>query len=93
MKPGDLGIVADLDLSVRQLAELLDRFDVGRSHVGSRNDTQLAALLGELRKLTHNQAQSAPLDERHQHINAVAGDDFFLELRVHLRLMYRTGEQ
>ena len=63
------------------------------THVGSGDDAQFAAVLGELPQLVHKQAQAAPLDEGHQHIDAVGGHDFLFQFSVHLRLMHRPGEQ
>ena len=93
VEAGALGVIADLDLRVGQLAKLFDGFHVGRAHVRGRDDPQLAAVLGEGGQLVHDEAQTAPLDERHQHIDPIAGDDLFFELGVHLRLVNGAGEQ
>ena len=63
MQAGTLGVIADLDKRVGQLAKLLDGFYVGSTHVGSSNNAQLAAVLREGSKLVHNQTQATPLDE------------------------------
>lgn len=79
MEPGALGIVANLDLRIGQLAKFFDGFYVRRPHIGSGDDTQLAAILGELPQLIHKQTQPAPLDEGYQHVDAVGGHDVFLQ--------------
>ena len=89
----DLCIIADLDLRIRELAQFLDRLYVSCTHVRSCNDPQLAAILCKGPQFVHDEAQAAPLDERNQHVDSVAGHDFFLELSVHLRLVNSAGEQ
>ena len=63
MQTGTLGIIADLDKRVGQLAQFLDGFYIGSAHVGSRDNTQLATVLCEGGQLIHNEAQAAPLDK------------------------------
>ena len=72
MEPRLLGVIADLDLCVRKLAQLFDRLDVRRAHIGRCYDAKLSAVLCELRQLANDQPQPAPLDKRNDHINAVA---------------------
>ena len=93
MEAGDLGVVADFDLRVGELAQLLDCLHIGRAHIGGRDDSQLAAVLDEGGQLIHDKTQPAPLDKGNQHINPIAGNDLLFELRVHLRLVNRTSEQ
>ena len=93
MEASALGVIADLDLRIGQLTKLLDRLYIGSSHIGSRDDAQLATILRKLPKLIHQQAQAAPLDEGYQHVDTVSRYDFLFEFRVHLRLMDCTGEQ
>ena len=93
MEPGALGVVADLDFRIRQLAQFFDSLYIGGTHVGSGNDTQLSAVLGKLPQLVHKQAQTAPFDEGHQHVDAVSGYDLLLQLGVHLRLVDGPGKQ
>ncbi|KAF5050418.1 hypothetical protein DSECCO2_429590 [anaerobic digester metagenome] len=93
VKPGLLGVVADLDLRIWQLPQFLDGLHVGGSHVGGCDDAQLAAVLGKLSQIIHDEPQTAPFDKAHQHVNAVGGGYFFFQLCVHLRLMDSTGEQ
>ena len=38
MEAGDLRVVTDLDLRIRELAQLLDRFHIGRAHIRGRDD-------------------------------------------------------
>ena len=93
MEPGALGVVADLDFRIRQLAQFFDSLYIGGTHVGSGNDTQLSAVLGKLPQLVHKQAQTAPLDEGHQHVDVVGRHDLLFQFSVHLRLVDGTGEQ
>ena len=93
MEPGTLSVIADLDFRVGQLAQLLDSLYIGGTHVGSGDDAQFAAVLGELPQLVHEQAQTAPLDEGHQHVDAVSGYDLLLQFSVHLRFVDGPGEQ
>lgn len=85
MEAGCLGTVADLDLGVWQFPELLNRLHIGGAHIGGGNNPELAAALGKLLKLVHQKPQTAPLDEGHQHINAVSGSNLFLEFSIQLR--------
>ena len=48
VESGALGVVADLDFRVGQLAQFFDSLYIGGTHVGSGNDTQLSAVLGKL---------------------------------------------
>ena len=73
---------ADFDLGVRELSELLNGFNIRGTHVRGGNNAQFSAVFGKLPKLVHQEAQAAPFDEGHQHINAVSRTDFFLELGV-----------
>ena len=50
-------------------------------------------LLSKLTQLVHQKTQTAPFDERNQHINTIRRHDFLLQLRVHLWLMDGAGEQ
>ena len=93
METSTLGVIADLDLGIGQLTKLLNRLYIGSTHIGSRDNAQLTAVLRKLSQFVHQQAQAAPLDERHQHIDAVSRYDFLFEFRVHLRLMDRAGKQ
>ena len=87
-----LGIVADLDLRIGQLAKFLDGFHIRCAHVRSGDNAKFAAVLRKLPQLVHNEPQAAPFDEGHQHVNSVGRDDLFLELCEHLRLMHCAGE-
>ena len=78
VEAGTFSIVANLDFSVRQLTQFFDGFYIGSAHIGRSNDPKLSAILRKLAELVHQQAQTAPLDEGHQHINAVSGNDLFL---------------
>ena len=93
MEPGRLGVVADLDLRIGQLAKLLNGFYIRCAHVRSSNNAELAAVLRKLPQFVHNEPQAAPFDEGHQHVNPVSRDDLFLELCKHLRLMHSPGEK
>ena len=93
MEPGTLSVIADLDFRVGQLAQLLDSLYIGGTHVGGGDDAQFAAVLGELPQLVHEKAQAAPLDEGHQHVDAVGRHDFLFQLGVHLRFVDGTGKQ
>ena len=93
MEAGDLRVVTDLDLRIRELAQLLDRFHIGRAHIRGRDDLQLAAVLGKGGQFVHDETQPAPFDEGNQHIDPIAGNDLLLKLRIHLRLMYGAGKQ
>ena len=55
--------------------------------------TELTAILRKLSQLVHNEPQTAPFDEGHQHVNSVSRDNLFFELRKHLRLMHSPGEK
>ena len=93
VEPGAFGVVADLDFGVGQLAQFLDGLYIGGTHVGSGDDAQLSTILSELPQLVHEQAQAAPLDKGHQHIDAVSGHDLLLQLGVHLWFVDGTGKQ
>ena len=93
VEPGALGVVADLDFGVGQLAQFFDSLYIGGTHIGSGDDAQLAVVLGELPQFVHEQAQAAPFDEGHQHVDAVSGYDLLLQLGVHLRLVDGPGKQ
>ena len=56
VKAGDLGVIADLDLSVGQLAQLLDGLYIRGSHVRGRDDPQIAAVLCEGAQLVDDQS-------------------------------------
>ena len=88
-----LGIVADLDLRIGQLAKLLNGFYIRCAHVGGGDDAELAAAMRKLPQLVHNEPQAAPFDEGHQHVNSVSRDNLFFELRKHLRLMHSPGKK
>ena len=93
MQTSTLGIIADLDLRVRQLAQFFNGFYIGCAHVGGGNNTQFTAVLRKFPQLVHQKTQTAPFDKGYQHINTICRHDLFLQLRVHLRLMDSTGEQ
>ena len=93
VEPGALGVVADLDLGVGQGPQLLNGLYIGGPHVGGGDDPQLPSVSGELPQLVHQKPQAAPLDEGHQHVDAVGGDDLFFQLCVHLGFMDGPGEQ
>ena len=88
-----LGIVAELDLRIRQLAKFLNGLHIRCAHIGGGNDTEFTAILSKLSKLVHNEPQATPFNEGHQHVDPVCRDDFFLELCEHLRLMHCAGEK
>ena len=93
MEPGRLGVVADLDVRIGQLSKLLNGFHVGSAHVRGGDDAELAAAVRKLSQLVHDESQTAPFDEGHQHVNSVSRDDLLFELCEHLRLMHRAGEK
>ena len=93
VQAGALGVVADLDAGIRQLGQLLHGLDVRRAHVGRGDDAQFPAPPGERLQVLEDQPQAAPLDEGHQHVDAVGAGDLLLELGKHLRLVHRSGEQ
>ena len=93
MEAGRLGVVADLDVRIGQLAKFLDGFHIRCAHVGSGNNAELAATVRKLSQLVHDEPQTAPFDEGHQHVNSVSRDNLFLEFREHLRLMHGPGEK
>ena len=88
-----LGIVANLDLRIGQLAKFLNGLHIRCAHVGSSDDAELAAVLREFPQLVHDKPQAAPFDEGHQHVNSVSRDSLFFELRKHLRLMHSPGKK
>ena len=93
MQAGALGVVADLDFGVGQLAQFLNGLHIGGAHIGGGDDPQRTAVLGEFPQLIHQEPQAAPLDEGHQHVDAVGGDDLLFQLHVQLGLMDGPGEQ
>ena len=93
MEPGRLGVVADLDVRIGQLSKLLNGLHICCAHVGGGDDAELAAVLRKLPQFIHDEPQTAPFDEGHQHVNSVSRDDFLFELCEHLRLMHSPGEK
>ena len=93
MEASCLGVVTNLDLCVWELSEFLNGFYIRCAHVGSGDNTELSAILRKLSQLVHNEPQTAPFDEGHQHVNSVSRDNLFFELRKHLRLMHSPGEK
>ena len=93
MKPGAFCVIADLNGGIGQLAQLLDGLHVGGAHVGGGNDPQNAAVLGKFPQLIHQQAQTAPLDKGHQHVDSVSRNDLLFQLRIHLWLMDGPGKK
>ena len=79
MEPGALGIIADLDFGIGQLAQLLDGLDIRGTHVGGGDDSELSAILGKLSQLVHNKPKTAPFDEGHQHIDLIRRTDLLLQ--------------
>ena len=93
MEPGRLGVVADLDVRIGQLSKLLNGLHICCAHVGGGDDAELAAAVRKLSQLVHDEPQTAPFDEGHQHVDPVGRDDFLFELCKHLRLMHGSGEK
>ena len=93
VEPGRLGVVADLDLRIGQLSKLLNGLHICCAHVGGGDDAELAAAARKLPQLVHDEPQTAPFDEGHQHIDPVGRDDFLFELCKHLRLMHSPSEK
>ena len=93
MEPGRLGVVADLDLRIGQLAKFLDGFHIRCAHVRSGDNAKFAAAVRKLPQLVHDEPQTAPFDEGDQHIDSISRDDFLFELCEHLRLMHGPGEK
>ena len=93
VEAGRLGVVADLDVRIGQLAKFLDGFHIRCAHVGSGNNAELATVLREFLQLVHDEPQTAPFDEGHQHVDPVGRDDFLFELGKHLWLMHSPGEK
>ena len=93
MEASCLGVVTNLDLCVWELSEFLNGFYIRCAHVGSGDNTELTAILRKLSQLVHNEPQTAPFDEGHQHVNSVSRDDLLFELCEHLRLMHGSGEK
>ena len=93
VETGRLGVVADLDLRIGQPAQLLDGFHIGSANVGGGDDAKLAAVLRKLPQLVHDEPQATPLDEGHQHVDAVGRDDLLFKLGKHLRLVNGSGEK
>jgi hypothetical protein len=93
VETGRLGIVADLDVRIGQLSKLLNGLHIRCAHVGSGNNAELAAVLRKFPQLVHNEPQTAPFDEGHQHIDPIGRDDFLFEFCKHLRLMHSPGEK
>ena len=93
VEPGRLGVVADLDLRIGQLSKLLNGLHICCAHIGGGDDAELAAAARKLPQLVHDEPQTAPFDEGHQHVNSVSRDNLFLEFREHLRLMHGPGEK
>ena len=93
METGRLGIVADLDLRIGQLSKFLNGFYIGSAHIGGGDDAELAAAARKPPQLVHDEPQTAPFDEGHQHVDPVGRDDFLFELGKHLWLMHSPGEK
>ena len=93
VEAGRLGVVADLDVRIGQLSKLLNGFYIGSAHVGSGDDAELAAVLRKLPQFIHDEPQTAPFDEGHQHVDPIGRDDLFFELCKHLRLMHSPGKK
>ena len=55
--------------------------------------SQVREATNTLMQLVHKQAQTAPLDEGHQHVDAVGRNDFLFKLGKHLRLVNGPGEK
>ena len=93
VEPGRFGVVADLDLRIGQLSQFLNGFYIGSTHIGGGDDAELTVAVRKLPQLVHDEPQTAPFDEGHQHVNSVSRDNLFFELRKHLRLMHSPGEK
>lgn len=93
VQTGAVGVVADLDLRVGQLAQRFDGFGIGGSHVGGGDHPQMSAVLGELTQLLDDQSKAAPFDEGYQHVDAVGTGNLFFQFGKHLGLAHRPGEQ
>ena len=93
MEPRCFCVVADFYLRIVQPAKLFDGFNIRRTHIRRGNNTELAAVLRKFPQFVHDEPQAAPLDKGYQHVNSVGRDNFFFELREHLRFMHRTGKE
>ena len=87
-----LGILCFYDKNGRA-AKFLDGFHIRCAHVRSGDNAKFAAVLRKLPQLVHNEPQTAPFDEGHQHVDPISRDDFLFELSKHLRLMHSPGEK
>ena len=93
MKSRDFRVVADFNLRIAELPELLNGLDIRCAHIGGRDKAQFPAIFGEVLQLVHHKPQATPFDKRDQDVNAIAGYDLLFELAVHLWLMYGSGEE
>ena len=55
MEPGRLGVVADLDVRIGKLSQLLNGFYIGSAHIGGGDDAELAAAMRKLPQLVHDE--------------------------------------
>ena len=93
VQAGSLGLIGNLDFALCQFAQLFDRLDIGRAHIGGGDDAELSAVAAELAQFVHDHAQAAPLDKRNQQVDPVTGGDFFFQLRKQARFVAGPGEQ
>ena len=93
MKPGFLYIIRNPHLRIWQLRKHLHCLGVRGAHVGGGHHAKMAAAGSEPAKAGQNEGQAGKTDKRNQHIHAVTGHDFPVQLMNHGHIISGIGKK
>lgn len=93
MQACSLRVVLDLHLSVEVPDEPVQGGSLGSPHIRRGDHSERDAILAQHSELVLEQAQSVPLDERHDDVNTVGTCQLRTDLMTNSWLTWRIGEQ
>ena len=93
MEPGFLHVIGNPNLRIGQLRQHLHCLRVCSAHVGSGHHSEMAAAGSEPAKTGQNEGEAGKADKGNQHIHAVTGHDFPVQLMNHGYIIPGIGKE
>ena len=93
MKPCFLHVIGNPNLRIGQLRQHLHCLGICGTHVGSGHHPEMTAAGGKPAKTGQNEGEAGKADKGNQHIHAVTGHDFPVQLMNHGYIIPGIGKE